>query len=124
VEGVSEAVVDEQDEGSMEEFVAYLVNDMGYSRNECPGRCPYKRGEHAHLHSPGNPASIGTPPVDFIYWGDGASSRSDPTREPDCTSEVTGGVMSEAGGEMQGFEGRLFCGEDCANAWWYEWGTE
>lgn len=69
-----------EDEGSMEEFVAYLVNDMGYSRNECPDRCPYKAVEHAHLHSPGNPASIGIPPVDFILWGDGTSSRSDPTR--------------------------------------------
>jgi hypothetical protein len=72
--------VNEQDEGSMEEFVAYLVNDMGYSRNECPGRCPYKADEHAHLHSPGNPASIGTPPGDFILWEDGTASRSDPTR--------------------------------------------
>ena len=27
-------------------------------------------------------------------------------------------------GEMLSFEGRLFCGEDCANAWWYEWGCE
>ena len=26
------------------------------------------------------------------------------------------------GGEMQSFDGRLFCGEDCANAWWWEWG--
>jgi hypothetical protein len=30
----------------------------------------------------------------------------------------------QRGGEMQSFEGRLFCGEACANAWWYEWGTE
>jgi hypothetical protein len=30
----------------------------------------------------------------------------------------------QRGGEMQGFEGRLFCGEDCANAWWYEWGYD
>lgn len=74
--------VNEQDEGSMEEFAAYLVNDMGYSRNECPGRCPHKAEEHAHLHSPGNPASIGTPPVDFILWEDGTASRSDPTRGP------------------------------------------
>lgn len=30
----------------------------------------------------------------------------------------------QRGGEMLSFEGRLFCGEDCANAWWYEWGHE
>lgn len=30
----------------------------------------------------------------------------------------------QRGGGMQSFEGRLFCGEDCANAWWYEWGTD
>lgn len=30
----------------------------------------------------------------------------------------------QRGGEMLSFEGRLFCGEDCANAWWYEWGRE
>lgn len=30
----------------------------------------------------------------------------------------------QRGGEMLSFEGRLFCDEDCANAWWYEWGTE
>ena len=30
----------------------------------------------------------------------------------------------QRGGEMQGFEGRPFCGEDCANAWWYEWGHD
>lgn len=71
---------DVHDEGSMEEFVAYLTGDMGYSRNECPGHCPHKAVEHAHLHSPGNPASIGLPPADFILWADGTSSRSDPTR--------------------------------------------
>ena len=92
--------MNEQDEGSMEEFVAYLVGDLGYSRNECPCRCPHKAVEHAHLHSPGNPASIGIPPGDFILWEDGTSSRLDPTRRADCTSEVTGGVMSEAGGGL------------------------
>lgn len=71
---------DGEDDGSMEEMIAYLVTDMGYSRNECPGHCPHKAEEHAHLHSPGNPASIGIPPADFIYWGDGTSTRSDPTR--------------------------------------------
>lgn len=30
----------------------------------------------------------------------------------------------QRGGEMQSFEGRPFCGEDCANAWWYEWGHD
>ena len=30
----------------------------------------------------------------------------------------------QRGGEMQGFEGRLFCGEDCANAYWQEWGHD
>jgi ribosomal protein S27AE len=28
------------------------------------------------------------------------------------------------GGEMQSFEGRWFCGEFCANSWWYEWGHD
>lgn len=28
------------------------------------------------------------------------------------------------GGEMLSFEGRPFCGEDCANSWWYEWGHD
>lgn len=28
------------------------------------------------------------------------------------------------GGEMQGFEGRPFCGEYCANSYWYEWGHD
>lgn len=77
-----------EDEGSMEEFVAYLVGDGGYSRNECPDHCPVRADEHAHLHSPGNPASIGLPPVDFILWADGTSTRSDITRGPDCISEV------------------------------------
>jgi hypothetical protein len=30
----------------------------------------------------------------------------------------------QRGGEMQGFEGRLFCGEDCANHWWWEWNDD
>ena len=30
----------------------------------------------------------------------------------------------QRGGEMQSFEGRLFCGENCANAWWWEWGSD
>jgi len=30
----------------------------------------------------------------------------------------------QRGGEMQGFEGRLFCGEACANAYWQEWGHD
>jgi hypothetical protein len=28
------------------------------------------------------------------------------------------------GGEMQSFDGRLFCSNDCANAWWWEWGGD
>ena len=27
-------------------------------------------------------------------------------------------------GEMLSYEGRLFCGEYCANSWWYEWGHD
>lgn len=23
-----------------------------------------------------------------------------------------------------GYDGRMFCHDDCAEAWWYEWGTE
>ena len=61
-------------------MIAYLVKDMGYSRNPCPDGCPYKADEHAHLHSPGNPASIGIPAGDFIYWGDGTSSHFDLTQ--------------------------------------------
>jgi len=64
---------------AMEDFAAYLVNDLGYARNACPDDCPHEQGMHVHLHSPGNPASIGIPPVDFILWADGSSS-SDPTR--------------------------------------------
>ena len=79
---------DAEDEGSMEEFAAYLVNDPGYSRNECPGHCPHKAVEHAHLHSHGNPASIGIPPADFILWEDGTAAGSDPTQGPDRISEV------------------------------------
>ena len=73
------------DEGDTEEFIAYLVNDMGYSRNECPETCPHKAGEHAHLHSPGNPATSGTPARDFILWGDGTSTHSDPTAAREVT---------------------------------------
>lgn len=71
---------DHPGEGDTEEFVAYLVSDMGYSRNECPETCPHRAVEHTHLHSPGNPASRGVPPRDFILWGDGTSTHSDPTR--------------------------------------------
>lgn len=27
-------------------------------------------------------------------------------------------------GEVQSFGGRLFCGDDCAEAWWREWGDD
>lgn len=30
----------------------------------------------------------------------------------------------QRGGEMLSFEGRPFCGEDCANAYWREWGHD
>jgi hypothetical protein len=30
----------------------------------------------------------------------------------------------QRGGEMQSFEGRLFCGEPCANAWWWAWNDD
>jgi hypothetical protein len=30
----------------------------------------------------------------------------------------------QRGGEMQSFEGRLFCGEACANAWWWAWNDD
>jgi hypothetical protein len=60
---------------AMEDFAAYLVKDMGYTRNPCPEGCPHEVTGHVHLHSPGNPASIGIPPCDFILWADGSSTR-------------------------------------------------
>lgn len=60
-------------------FLEWLLS-QGYSDNGCPGHCPYKTEEHAHLHSPGNPASKGLPPRDFILWGDGTSTHFDLTQ--------------------------------------------
>jgi hypothetical protein len=46
-----------------------------------------------------------------------AAGRAERDEDEHCT-------WCQRGGEMQGFEGRPFCGEDCANAYWHEWGHD
>ena len=41
---------------------------------------------------------------------------------PPDTDDVERCTWCQRGGEMSGFEGLPFCDEDCANAYWWEWG--
>jgi hypothetical protein len=48
-------------------------------------------------------------------------------RQAEVTEDYAGDEhcnWCQRGGEMQSFGGRLFCGEDCANSWCWEWGCD